>query len=512
MNSEFITAYLKIITESRKDDYTQQLENKGVENASEMAEYLFQYNNHKKEKAALYWLLKGTIKLPEDQYKVDKAFNLIEKQHLDFQKFDNPMSVINRDDESTKRINAQDESFNPDKEPTFSNKKELGDGVVVYQVEDCKEGQLAVRKAIDANWGYDKNPWCLAARDNKNDTKLATAWKYWSETYTAYPKRIAFKNGKLLAFCANDSKEIAWWDKNDKSTVEIPETNTEDDLKFVKKYIRNFDIYLASNPNTLPKVLIKLADDKNWEVRANVAENKNCPIKLLEKLSNDKDESVRVDVANNQNTPVEILLKLADDEYWNVRCLVAENKNTPPEILEKLSDDENWEVRACVANNKNIPTKLLIKLSDDEDESVRMNVAENKNTPPEILEKLANDKNKYVKEKVAENKNTPAEILLKLANEPFNSIKAEVAQNQNTPTEALIKLADDENWVARRFVAENKNTPAEILLKLADDEDENVRYHLAKNENTPKEALLKLVKDENKDVRNAAKYNLENRK
>ena len=67
MSNPFIDAYLKIITESRKDDYAQQLENKGVENASEMAEYLFQYNNPKKEKAALYWLLKGAIELPKDQ-------------------------------------------------------------------------------------------------------------------------------------------------------------------------------------------------------------------------------------------------------------------------------------------------------------------------------------------------------------------------------------------------------------------------------------------------------------
>ena len=63
MNNPFIDAYLKIITESRKDDYAQQLENKGVENASEMAEYLFQYNNPKKEKAALIQKKKMKIKI-----------------------------------------------------------------------------------------------------------------------------------------------------------------------------------------------------------------------------------------------------------------------------------------------------------------------------------------------------------------------------------------------------------------------------------------------------------------
>ena len=190
MLTKFNLLYEQILLESRKDSYIEQLNNKHIDNANELAEYLYQYNNPKKEKTALYWLLKGAIRLPEDQDKVDKAFNLIEKQHLNYQEFSNPMSVINRTDESTKRINAQDQQFNPDKEPTFSNRKDLGDNVVVYQVENSKEGQAAVRRAIDVNWGYDKNPWCLATRTDGN---LDSAWKYWKH-YNVYPKRIAFKN------------------------------------------------------------------------------------------------------------------------------------------------------------------------------------------------------------------------------------------------------------------------------------------------------------------------------
>ncbi len=467
MSNPFIDAYLKIITESRKDDYTQQLENKGVENASEMANYLFQYNNPKKEKAALYWLLRGTIKLPEDQYKVDEAFNLIEKQHLDFQKFDNPMSIINREDKSTKRIKAQSQKFDPNKEPTFSNKKDLGNGVVVYQVKDSKEAQLAVRKAIDSNWGYDKNPWCLAARKSGFDQnevaqlsedeqeklgrysedELETAWHYWNK-YNTYPKRIAFKNGKLLAFCANNENKITWWNKNDKSSVNIPEVDIEDDLEFIKKYT-DYNIYLAQNPKTSSEVLMKLANNEDNNIRMSVAKNPNTSVEILEKLANDKDWQIRLIIAKNQKAPKEVLMKLADDKDNAVKESVASNSNTPIKVLEKLADDKDWQIRIIIAKNQKVPKEVLMKLADDKDNVVKEIVASNSNTPKETLKKLVEDEDLIVRRYVALNSNAPKEI--------------------------LEKLADDDHWLVRHHVASNKNTPKEILEKLSNDKDKLVR-------------------------------------
>ena len=118
----------------------------------------------KEQKVALYWIGKKTLTLPDDLSKFQNAMNLINKQHLDFQKFDNPMDVLSRDDKSTLKIRSQDEVFNPATEKTFSHPYNAGDGVVIYNVEDSKEGQKAVRRAIDFHFGYDKNFWCLAER------------------------------------------------------------------------------------------------------------------------------------------------------------------------------------------------------------------------------------------------------------------------------------------------------------------------------------------------------------
>ena len=362
----------------------------------------------KEQKVALYWINKKRLILPEDLSKFQEAMNLINKQHLDFQKFEGPMEVVNRNDKSTIRIKSQDINFNPSTEKTFSNPYNAGDGVVIYNVDDSKEGQLAVRKAIDVNWGYDKNPWCLAARKDGfnqdeinelseeqaeklgfySDDALAVAWRYWNH-YNAYPKRIAFKNGKLLAFSAGDNKQhVEWWDKNDKSHNVIPENNTVDDVEFLKKYGK---FNLLENNNASPEIIEELAEDEDSYVRKEVANNPNTPVDILRKLAGDKGANVKYSVAKNPNTPVDILRKLAEDKDWRARAGVPRNPNTPVDILIKLAEDVYSGVRYEVPRNPNTPAEVLTKLAEDEDDSTRYNVARNPNTPVEALRKLAMD-------------------------------------------------------------------------------------------------------------------------
>ena len=112
--------------------------------------------------------------------------------------------------------------INPDNVQQFSNKVTYDNGITVYTVDDTEEGQAAVRSIIDTHWGADANPWCLAARDY--DDELRPAWDYWHDTYNTVDKRIAFKNGKLLAFCASDDGSNTWWDREDNAHDGIPYT------------------------------------------------------------------------------------------------------------------------------------------------------------------------------------------------------------------------------------------------------------------------------------------------
>ena len=510
----------------------------------------------KEQKVALHWINKKRLILPDDLSTFNNAMNLIKKQRLDFQKFDNPMDVLNRDDKSTLRIRSQDERFNPATEKTFSHPYNAGDGVVIYNVEDSKEGQKAVRRAIDFYFGYDKNFWCLAARkegfrqDEINrltheqaeklgfysDDALAVAWNYWNGLYKAYPKRIAFKNGKLFAFSAGKYKQhVEWWDRDNDSHYYIPESNAVDDVEFLKRYGKinllennnaspemieelaedeDFEVRqeVSKNPNAPAEVLRKLAEDEDVWVRKEVAKNPGTPAEALRKLAEDKNDDVRWKVSKNPNAPAEALKKLAEDEDVDVRADVADNPSTPIEILRKLAGDKNHTVRYRVADNPNIPVDILRKLAEDGDVDVRIAVVNNPKTPIEVLKKLAEDENWEVRKAVAMNPNTPVDILTKLAEDEVRDVRRAVAENSRTPVGVLTKLAEDKNDGVRWKVTYNPNTPVDILTKLAKDEYWLVREGVAKNPNTPYEILRKLAEDKNDDVRRATKSQLRHRR
>lgn len=423
MLERFERLYQQLILESRKDQYIEQLNNKNVNNIQQLADYLFAFNNPKKEKVALHWLLKGTIKLPEDQKKLDQAYNLIDKQHLNYQQFNSPEDVINRSDKSTQRINTKYE-YNPDDEPAFFNKKKLGDGVTVYWVKDNEEGRFAVRKAVDICWGESFNNWCLVMRDFDNN-KLDGSF-YWYNKYNAYPKRIAFKNGKLLAFCAGSENIITWWNREDKQSRNIPGTNVKDDLDFILKYA---PITILESDNCPVEIIQKFSKNKNIKLKQAAIMNKNCPIEILQKLSKNRDNNIRESVAENPNCPKELLQKLSNDLELNVRAGVAQNPNTPIELLQKLSNDEYRYVRKYVALNPNCPLEIFQKLSNDSKEEVRWFILYNNNCPLEILKKLSNDKDKNVRKHVARHKNCPHDILEKLSKDQDKDVR-DIAQKR----------------------------------------------------------------------------------
>ena len=311
----------RILVAFNRNELEKQLKQKRSDlNEKSFNEYLdcLEKMDAKEQKVALYWINKKSLILPDDLSTFNNAINLINKQHLDFQKFDDPMDVLNRDDKSTLKIRSQDERFNPSTEKAFSNPYNAGDGVVIYNVEDSKKGQLAVRRAIDFHFGYDKNFWCLATRYEKYDDDLEEAWDYWKEN-SAYPKRIAFKNGKLFAFSAGDEKQhVEWWDRNDKSHYDIPESNAVDDIEFLKKYGK---INLLENNNASPEMIEELIEDEDWTVRYGVAVNSNAPTEVLRKLVEDDELTVRIAVSRNPSTPVDILRKLAEDKDSWVRAV-----------------------------------------------------------------------------------------------------------------------------------------------------------------------------------------------
>ena len=200
---------------------------KQVENLFEWADSLNVKDNKKAKykKLALFYMNKGNLILPEDGYKVEEAIRLSEINKIDPYSFQNVDELIEKYTPVTKTAR-----INPDTVKEFTNKKELSDGVVVYDVNPSKEGQIAVRKVIDSNWGEKANPWCLAARieeviepiDNFNNNidGLSSSfihWKNYNLEKNGY--KIAFQNGKLKSF--RDGNDKNWWDRRDEASKGI---------------------------------------------------------------------------------------------------------------------------------------------------------------------------------------------------------------------------------------------------------------------------------------------------
>ena len=220
----------------------------------------------KLQEDAFKWVLKGAVRLPEDMYKVEQARELATKAQRDPFSWNTPQACINEllgkgHKLSLKPITVEELK----KDPHFSDYQKLPEGVETFEVEDSREGQRRMREVIDTHWGKDANPWCLLARQEENTERnlefndwwdslsaeernrygktdkfteenkdlyhnwaieaqdnareyfntsvakkedipvfgLDSAWRFWNR-YNALPKRVAFKDGKLLAFMATE--------------------------------------------------------------------------------------------------------------------------------------------------------------------------------------------------------------------------------------------------------------------------------------------------------------------
>ena len=204
--------------------------------------------NPKLEKLALYWIYNANVILPEDGYKIIDAEKVASKNKVDPFSYSSPDILLDVFKDSIK-----EKPINPDTIKEFTNKKEIpGTGITVYNVKNTKEGMEAVRRIIDTHLGKDSNPWCLAARVNGD---LNEAWILWKDTYNGIDKKIAFKNGKLIAFKAEkktnqsklsklfrDEQKQTWWDRFDQPSEGISTTIDLEDGK--KQYI-----YINENSN-----------------------------------------------------------------------------------------------------------------------------------------------------------------------------------------------------------------------------------------------------------------------
>lgn len=159
-------------------------------------------------KTAIRWIANRSITLPQDQTKAYQAFELARKKHIDLQKYNTLGELIAAPEMQPKE--KEKKAFNPDTAKTFSNKRtvttEGGRVFTVYDVEDTDEGQREVCKALAAH--YKMSPWCLSTFTAKGEP-TESAKNYWN-IYNAVPRKIAFENGKPVAFNSGKLSDLKY--------------------------------------------------------------------------------------------------------------------------------------------------------------------------------------------------------------------------------------------------------------------------------------------------------------
>ena len=165
--------------------------------------------------ATAKWFAQGTIRIPEDNIQVEQAIKVASRAKVDPLAYDYPQAIIS----AFPDMKPKGKPINPDDVPTLTNKQELPNGLTVYNVDESRESQQAIRDIIDTHLGTRANPWCITSALDGNLTD--ESWEYW-ESYSAYPKRIAFHDGKVVALFASDSAWPIWWDTQDRPHFGIP--------------------------------------------------------------------------------------------------------------------------------------------------------------------------------------------------------------------------------------------------------------------------------------------------
>ncbi len=165
--------------------------------------------------AACTWLCSGAVILPEDMPKVEQAVRIAEINRVDPLRFDRPMAVF----ETFPSTELKEAPIDPDTVPTLHLAKRFDSGLAIYNVDEGPESRENMRRIINTHFGKDASPWCLLQGDGDGNLTEGSL-KHWNH-YNAYPKQVAFVDGKLAAFSVNSNSEKVWWDRMDESHEDV---------------------------------------------------------------------------------------------------------------------------------------------------------------------------------------------------------------------------------------------------------------------------------------------------
>ncbi len=252
---------------------------------------------------------------------------------------------------------------------------------------------------------------------------------------------------------------------------------------------------IATNPNTSPQLLRKIATEPDWELRRLVAGNPNTPTDTLWQLGIDFPEAIL-------NNPIFKLLQLeqlnlvADIPHATLTSLL-QCENVPSNFLEYAVERQDYSLWLAVAYNPHTPSKLLENLarkSRAQDRELIRAVAAHPHAPAHLLAEIV-DIGSNIAQIVAENIQTPVVVLEKILrkygqiNDPiFTTLVA--LHPLITPRLAIqMHLAPTESAAQSLWLAKQPTTTSAQLAALAATDWKALHLAIVRHSNTSKEVI-----------------------
>lgn len=208
-----------------------------------------QYVEHEQPVAQLSmakWVGNGSVRLPEDKPTVDEALKICRRDKLDPMRYAAPGEIVKEWRDKNRPDDEERDYLSPDNYPeVLTNKQDIGYGVTVYDVANTRKGQRAVRDLMNSHLtvnGKYYNCWCLLYASESTGKLSSQAWSYWNR-YNGTQKKVAFKDGKIVSFCASSERHPEWWDLSDRPHGEkIPVEGKIPDDKLGRSSLMEIDM------------------------------------------------------------------------------------------------------------------------------------------------------------------------------------------------------------------------------------------------------------------------------
>lgn len=213
--------------------------------------------------------------------------------------------------------------------------------------------------------------------------------------------------------------------------------------------------------------------------RMTAASHSSTPVKMLSKLAQDLNPDIRLAVASNPaSMSTQALKRLAGDPSRHVRLAVAKRQPLPVSVLEVLADDDCTEIIEIVARHEKLTDKIGSKLIDRavgfESKIAKSRILEitalNPKLSPKLLGKLAEHPSPQVRKGAAQNPSTPDTALALLIQDDECEVRSSTTANAAAPLSLLHYAADnlgDLSWANVKRLAVHPKSDDEILHKIA---------------------------------------------